>query len=72
MNLATQYSDDELNEIGRLIANCFGAKRDPEHSDRFQTAIGTKTGKGIVLTLATVFDILRDGGTVNDIKARVL
>lgn len=35
---------------GKLFAEVFKLKKDPEHKDRFQTTVGTKTALGVFVT----------------------
>jgi hypothetical protein len=41
----------QLESIGAKIANILNLKKDPEHSDRWLTNIGTKTNIGLALTV---------------------
>lgn len=47
-----EYTEMQMNTIGDRIAKILHMKRDREYCDRWQTSIGTKTGKGLFLTLS--------------------
>lgn len=47
---AEDISEELEEKIGAQLARVFTLRRDPEHADRWQTAVGTKTNIGVFRT----------------------
>lgn len=58
MNVETKQvmTDEQMSQYGNALAVALDLKRCQEHSDRWKTAWGTKTGKGLYLTLQRMIE----------------
>lgn len=51
---AEDINEDVEEKIGAQLARVFKLRRDPEHKDRWQTAVGTKTNVGLFRTVVGI------------------
>lgn len=54
INNDIEYNDDLASKIGLDLAKFFNCKIDSEHKDRWITPVGTKTNKGLALTVLRI------------------
>lgn len=66
---AEKQYENQLNEMGCKLAHSLGMKIDCEHSDRWRTSFGTKTGLGLIRTLKHLIEEIERGNNPFDSKA---
>lgn len=59
--MSADYTDEELDVIGKRLAKALKLGRDKDHRDRWATEWGSKTNKGLVLTLIEMVNRIENG-----------